>query len=52
MPLVLIVIGGVFGVIGIGFPPLMVIGIGMMIPLGFYLQAKKNREKREAHGQY
>jgi membrane-bound ClpP family serine protease len=51
MPLALIVIGAVFGVIGIGAPPLMILGI-IMIVVGFYLQAKANREKREAHGQY
>jgi hypothetical protein len=38
MPLALIVIGAVFGVI--------------MILVGFYLQAVRNREKRESHGQY
>jgi hypothetical protein len=51
MPLALIVLGGVFGVIGIGAPPLMILGF-IMIVVGFYLQAKRNRERREAHGQY
>jgi hypothetical protein len=51
MPLALIVIGGVFGVLGIGIPPLLILGI-IMIVIGFYMQAKRNRERREAHGQY
>ena len=51
MPLVLIVLGAVFGVIGIGFPPLLILGV-IMILVGFYMQAKRNRERREAHGQY
>jgi fatty acid desaturase len=51
MNLALIVLGAVFGVIGLGFPPLMILGV-IMILVGFYLQAKANREKREAHGQY
>jgi fatty acid desaturase len=51
VPLALIVIGAVFGVIGIGFPPLMILGV-IMILVGFYMQAVRNREKRESHGQY
>jgi membrane-bound ClpP family serine protease len=51
MPLALIVIGGVFGVLDIGIPPLLILGI-IMIVIGFYMQAKRNRERREAHGQY
>jgi membrane-bound ClpP family serine protease len=51
MPLALIVIGGVFGVLGIGIPPLLILGI-IMIVIGFYMQAKRNRERREQHGQY
>ena len=51
MALALIVIGATFGVIGIGAPPLLILGV-IMILIGFYMQAKHNRERREAHGQY
>lgn len=43
MPLVLIVLGGIAAVIGIGFPPLLIGGV-IAILIGFYIQARRNRD--------